>query len=59
MGYRNYVPVSIFALKHRGFRALCGVKIEARIGPNNRADKAETKWAFGFRKNAARCPLGD
>jgi hypothetical protein len=48
MGYRNYVPVSIFALKHRGFRALCGVKIEARIGPNNRADKAETQWAFGF-----------
>tara|TARA_E500000081_G_scaffold153856_2_gene189235 strand:+ start:1491 stop:1628 length:138 start_codon:yes stop_codon:yes gene_type:complete len=43
MGYRNYVPVSIFALKHRGFRALCGGKVEARIGANNRADKGEIK----------------
>tara|TARA_Y200000002_G_scaffold293080_1_gene247272 strand:- start:1654 stop:1791 length:138 start_codon:yes stop_codon:yes gene_type:complete len=43
MGYRNYVPVSIFALKHRGFTALCGAKVEARIGANNRADKGEIK----------------
>jgi len=43
MGYRNYVPVSIFAFKHRGFRALCGGKVEARIGANNRADQEEIK----------------